>query len=208
MDIEKLKEFYEKLYFQETENKDKIYNRIQMIFGLIVIDATIVTYLLKNTSFENHAFFACIVIGLSLLSVFFIYKACMLLKKAFWGNEFKYIPKPKEIDEYYNDLIKYEADYKKYCDNNGLTYNGEHSSSKKFNEYLVKQLVECTSWNTKKNEMRTSQIYRATKFFFFSLIPLVIAVGFFLAMDLDSASPRKTNEPHFIIIPVDNIRRL
>ncbi|MEL8774145.1 hypothetical protein J4Z11_21310, partial [Escherichia coli] len=91
---------------------------------------------------------------------------------------------------------------------NGLTYNGEHSSSKKFNEYLVKQLVECTSWNTKKNEMRTSQIYRATKFFFFSLIPLVIAVGFFLAMDLDSASPRKTNEPHFIIIPVDNIRRL
>ncbi|MGR3881435.1 hypothetical protein [Escherichia coli] len=109
MDIEKLKEFYEKLYFQETENKDKIYNRIQMIFGLIVIDATIVTYLLKNTSFENHAFFACIVIGLSLLSVFFIYKACMLLKKAFWGNEFKYIPKPKEIDEYYNGCLFYTS---------------------------------------------------------------------------------------------------
>ena len=179
-----------------------------MIFGLIVIDATIVTYLLKNTSFDNHAYVACIVIALSLLSVLFIYNACMLLKKAFWGNEFKYIPKPKEINDYYNNLIKYEADYIEYCTNNGVAYNGEHSSSKKFDEYLVTQLVECTSWNTKENEMRSSQIYRATKFFFFSLIPLVIAVGLFLAMDLDSASPRKTSEPHFIIIPVDNIRRL
>ena len=56
--------------------------------------------------------------------------------------------------------------------------------------------------------MRASQIYGATKFFFYSLIPLVISVGLFLAMDLDSASPRKTSESNVIIIPVENARRL
>lgn len=208
MDIEKLKEFYEKMYFSENENKDKIYNRIQMIFGLIVIDATVLTYILKNTSFENYIYVASIVIVLSLFSVFFIFRACYLLKEAFWGNEFKYIPKPDEINNYHISLIQYEKEYVEYCKSEGIAYNGEVSPSKELNKYLVTQLVDCTSWNTKANEMRASQIYGATKFFFYSLIPLVISVGLFLAMDLDSASPRKTSESNVIIIPVENARRL
>ena len=83
MDIEKLKEFYEKMYFSENENKDKIYNRIQMIFGLIVIDATVLTYILKNTSFENYIYVASIVIVLSLFSVFLFFAHATFSRKHF-----------------------------------------------------------------------------------------------------------------------------
>ncbi|GAB4591896.1 hypothetical protein ETAR_14990 [Edwardsiella tarda] len=165
MNIEKLKGFYERLYFAENEKKDKINNKIQMIFGLLMIEATVVTYLFKNTSFKHHEIFAFIVIALAYVSVCFIFYVCFFLKKAFWGNEFKYIPKPDDINKYYIDLVNYEVTYKQFCKDNEMDYDGEYSSSKKINEYLITQLVECTSWNTKVNEVRTAQIYHATKFF-------------------------------------------
>lgn len=68
--------------------------------------------------------------------------------------------------------------------------------------------MECTSWNIKKNEDRSSEIFESTKLFFVSLVPLLFAVIIFLSADLDSASPRKTAEPNYVIIPVENMRSL
>ncbi|HEI9729030.1 TPA: hypothetical protein SLN40_002339 [Serratia marcescens] len=205
MDSNKLSEFYERLYFSEIDNKDKLYTRIQMAFGLIVLSTTVITYLLKNTSFDKNPCAAMFVVLFSVVSLFLVIISCWLLKEASWGNDFKYLPRPKEINIHYENFVTYEPTYIKYCEDNGFNYSGEYNPNKKINDYLLNELIECTSWNTSKNEFRSQKIYSSITFFFYSIIPLVIAVAIFLAMDLDSASPRKPTQPHYIIVSPDNL---
>lgn len=202
MDEDKIKELYEKLYFSEVDNKEKIHSRIQVVFGLIVITSTISSYILKNTDLNEHCMWAAVTISLSALSFIPISIACWRLKNAFWGNDFRYIPKPIDIEKYHSELIEYERKYIEYCDSISITYNNEHNPNSAIQTYLQGELIRCTSHNIEKNEIRASQIYESIRYFFYSLIPLSLAVMLFLVMDLDSASPRKSNTPHYIIVPV------
>ncbi|HEP1897484.1 TPA: hypothetical protein VCC33_003308 [Kluyvera cryocrescens] len=208
MSQEKLFDLYEKVYFSEIENKDKLHTRVQTIFSLIVIEVTVLTYLAKNTSLENVPCLSIIVILLTIGSFFMVIYSCFRLQKAFWGNAFRYLPTPNDINTYRLELIEYEKTFIDYCNKNKIKYENEHNPDNKIQEYIAKELMECTSWNIKKNEDRSSEIFESTKIFFCSLVPLLIAVIIFLSADLDSASPRKTAEPNYVIIPVENMRSL
>ncbi|WP_193764211.1 hypothetical protein [Hafnia alvei] len=201
------REFIEKLYFQEIEAKDKIHNRIQMVFGLIVIAVTVIIYLIKNTSFLDGVCVSSIVVLLSVVSFLFIFRSCWLLREAFWGNGFKYIPNAAELNAYYHNLIQYETDYKAYCKSINIEYNNENNPEDKIDELIMNELIDCSSCNTNLNELRSSQIYWAIKIFFYSLIPLALAVAIFLVMDLDAASPRHEKSVEYIIIPT-NVERV
>ncbi|MCE4451884.1 hypothetical protein I5121_19045, partial [Escherichia coli] len=109
MKKDKALEFYEKLYFSEIENKDKIHTRAQAEFGLVVITATILTYLAKNTSYESHPRLACLVFLCTAISFGLVLVSSILLKQVIWGNEFKYCPAPKALHDYHIDLISYEV---------------------------------------------------------------------------------------------------
>jgi len=208
MTLEKLYDFYEKAYFSEIETKEKLHSRVQAVFSLIVIAATILTYLAKNTTFESNLSLSCFVASLTVLSFIILLYSCWRLKNAFWGNAFKYCPTPADINKYHLELIKFEGDFKDYCHTNNLTYNNEHNPEQGLKEFINNKLIECTSWNIQKNELRSSEIFESLKYFFYSLIPLLIAVSVFLCADLDSASPRKSSSPNYLIIPLENIRRI
>lgn len=208
MSQEKLFDLYEKVYFSEIENKDKLHTRVQTIFSLIVIEVTVITYLAKNTSLDNNIPLSVLVIVLTIGSFLTVIYSCFRLQKAFWGNSFRYLPTPNDINKYHLELIKYEKTFINYCNENEIEYKNEHNPDDKIQEYLARELMECTSWNIKKNEDRSSEIFESTKLFFVSLVPLLFAVIIFLSADLDSASPRKTAEPNYVIIPVENMRSL
>ena len=207
MKKEKALEFYEKLYFSEIENKDKIHTRAQAEFGLIVITTTILTYLAKNTSYEAHPFLACIVFLFTVASFILTLVSSVLLKQVIWGNEFKYCPAPQALHDHHTKLIAYEGTYKKYCDDNGLTYDNSHNPDDKLWDFIHQEIRECASWNSNINEVRSSKLFESTKYLVWSWIPILAAVTIFLLADLDAASPRKENSPTYLIIPLENVRR-
>lgn len=208
MKEERTLEFYEKLYFSEIENKDKIHTRAQAIFGFTVITATILTYLIKNTSYEEHPVFATISTVFTLVSFALLFWSSLLLKNVMWGNEFQYCPTPNVLYEHHKALIDYEVIYRKYCDDNEIEYDDSHNPDRKLWEYITTELRECASWNTEKNELRSSNLFESTKYLVWSWIPLIIGVMLFLGADLDAASPRKDNKPNYLIVPLENVRRI
>lgn len=207
MKKEKALEFYEKLYFSEIENKDKIHTRAQAEFGLIVITATILTYLAKNTSYEAHPFLACVVFIFTAISFFLILASSFLLKKVIWGNKFKYCPAPQALHDYHTQLINHEVTYKKYCEDNGIAHDNNHTPDDKLWDFIHQEIRECASWNSNINEVRSSKLFESTKYLFWSWIPILIAVTIFILADLDAATPRKENAPTYLIIPLENVRR-
>lgn len=208
MNRDKLFELYEKLYFSEIETKDKLHARVQVVFSLIVISVTILTYLTKNISFEYCWQLSLGVVILIFCSFIAIGYSCLRLQKAFWGNKFRYVTTPKELNAYREQLVKYEIDFIEYCLDNDIQYRNEHEPGEVFRKHILNELTDCTDWNTRQNEDRSSEIFESIKWFFISLVPLVLAVAIFLIADLDSASPRKSTAPNYIIIPMENIRRL
>lgn len=207
MKNDKALEFYEKLYFAEIENKDKIHTRAQADFGLMVITVTILTYLAKNTSYENHFILAVIVFLLTFISFILVLRSSILLKGVIWGNEFKYCPAPREIHSYHQDLVAYETTFKGYCNTNGLTYDNSHNPDDKLWEFIHQEIRECASWNSNANEARSIKLYESTKYLVWSWIPIIAAVIIFLSADLDAASPRQQNDTKYLIIPLENVRR-
>lgn len=207
MTHEKLYDFYEKVYFAEIEMKDKLHGRVQTVFSLIVIAATVLTYLAKNTAFESDLPLACLVGTLTALSFILLLYSCWRLKKAFWGNAFKYCPSSADINTYHLGLIQFEKDFKDYCSTNSIPYNDEHNAEQGLTKFITTELINCSSWNSQQNEIRSSEIFESAKIFFISLVPLLIAVSIFLLADLDSASPRKTSTPNYLLVPLENIRR-
>ncbi|MCX8290690.1 hypothetical protein [Enterobacter pseudoroggenkampii] len=207
MKNDKALEFYEKLYFAEIENKDKIHTRAQADFGLMVITVTILTYLAKNTSYENHFILSVIVFLLTFISFILVLRSSILLKGVIWGNEFKYCPSPREIHNYHQDLVTYETTFKDYCNTNGLTYDNSHNPDDKLWEFIHQEIRECASWNSNVNEARSIKLYESTKYLVWSWIPIIAAVIIFLSADLDAASPRQQNDTKYLIIPLENVRR-
>lgn len=208
MKEERTLDFYEKLYFSEIENKDKIHTRAQALFGVIVITATILTYLLKNTAYEENPAIAIISTFFTLVSFALVCWSSVLLKNVMWGNEFQYCPTPNALHKHHQDLIDYELVYKKYCDDNEIEYDDSHNPDKKLWEFITSELRGCTSWNSEKNELRSSNLFESTKYLVWSWVPLILGVMLFLGADLDAASPRKDSKPNYIIIPLENIRRI
>lgn len=207
MKQDKILEFYEKLYFSEIENKDKIHTRAQACFGFIVITATILTYLLKNTSFEDHSFLAGLTVVMAIVSGMILFRSAWLLKSVLWGNEFQYCPHPNVLQSHHKLLVDYEIVYKKYCVDNGITYDDSHNPDNKLWENITTEIRECTSWNTEKNELRSSNLFESTKCLVWSWVPLIIGIILFLSVDLDAASPRKDSKPSYLIIPLEHVRR-
>ncbi|WP_405423275.1 hypothetical protein [Pantoea stewartii] len=200
-------EFYEKLYFYEIENKDKIHNRAQASFGLFVIAMTVLTYLAKNTSSDNHHNLANTVLFLVAISFGMIIFSCFLMIRVIWRNQFRYCPHATDLDNYNLALIAHEKEYKEYSDDNELEYDNSLDANTKMLEYLHSEIIKCATHNSDINQVRTQKLYKSLHIFFWSLLPLIIAVILFLVADLDAASLRKKNEPQYLIIPLDNIRR-
>ncbi|MGP2415821.1 hypothetical protein ACTUSQ_16845 [Pantoea ananatis] len=176
---EKAIEFYEKLYFSEIESKDKIHNRAQANFGLIVIATTVLTYLVKNTTFQDNHWLASIVFFLTAISFALILISVWHLKSVVWGNEFFYCPNPVDINDYHQDLIKYELTYKKYCDENQIVYDESQNPNERILDYIHEEIRACTALNSEANENRSRKMYKCLKFFSGHLPPYLLLSFYF-----------------------------
>lgn len=174
---------YETLYFYELERKDKITNRIQLNFALIIITYTAFSYMIRTLDYESRVqelFLFLIFLG---LSIFASSIAIYLLIKSYWNNPIHHIASPNEIGSYIDSLRTF--------------YNNEHpkDSSIKLNndieEYISNSYREAANRNMLTNEKRNKDLYTSFKWLLISAFPLAIASLLFLVLDLDASSPRK-----------------
>lgn len=204
---DKASDFYEKLYFHEIDNKDKIHSRAQASFGLIVIAMTILTYLAKNTSIDSHPYLASFVLYMVATSFIMVLFSSYLMIRVIWGNRFRYCPDTITLNEHHQKLIEHERVHIEYCEEYGIKYEGTHDPNSMMVDYLNSEIILSAAHNSNINEKRTKKLYDALWFFFWSLLPLIIAVILFLLADLDAASPRNKIDTKYLIIPLENIRR-
>ncbi|HDL7730840.1 TPA: hypothetical protein PXP20_004043 [Yersinia enterocolitica] len=205
MNSEYLHNLYEKLYFQQLEYKDKLHNRIQVIFGLIVFIGTIITYVIKNISFNSGLITPCIVLFFLIISFVILFFSCLILKRCFFGNKYKQLGTPEDINKYLNELIEREKAAKEYCSYYGTQLDEDFLSDVNIREYICDELISSVSDNMKLNDKRSEEIYKATNLMFKSVIPLIIAVAIFLIADLDATSVRNSNNKQYIIVTTEKL---
>lgn len=105
MEKTKKLEFYEKLYYQAGDIQEKLHARVQGVFAFALIIASAIHYVIKNLITEvNLAFTVAIIILMTISGGLLIY-SIIHLTKAFWGNKYAIITTPKDLDEYYDQLI-------------------------------------------------------------------------------------------------------
>lgn len=191
MKQEKLFEFYEKIYFHEMQNRDTLYSRVQINFALLFTGFSIISYMLRMLDFSVYRNVSILFVILGIISVVISAHGVTYLIKAFWGNEYKGVPSPRETDKYRIQVEEYAESINEY--------NREYPNNRQepvdveemVSTFLYDQLRDCSSHNTEVNDVRFAHIHNSVRWLLIAAVPFLIASVLFITYDLDASSPRK-----------------
>ncbi|HHL2562306.1 TPA: hypothetical protein ACQ31I_004258 [Yersinia enterocolitica] len=207
MDFKRRLALYEKLYFNENETKEKLHARVQGVFAFALIIATVISYIFKNISYDSTNLTIIITLSNVIASLFLLH-ALLLLKKAFWGNEYATFFTPQEISElleecknYNKKLVEYNLEYP-YC---SVEIKSEE---RRLDEIVYEKFESTATHNIEVNYIRSEHIHKAIHKMFVSLIPLTFGMAVFLMGNLDGSAPRNTSSSESKIIVIDNSHRI
>lgn len=184
--------FYERHFFHELDAKEKITVKAQISFAAIFTIATGATYMLRVLDFESNLVALGAFIILAAAHFLLLTAALILILRAFWDNEFKYMPIANSIAEYTKELEEYNR--------NIATFNASQRPSGVLEpididnttaQYLQEKYIECASHNALINTKRSENLHRGIGWIIYSAFPLFIAAGAFVIFDMDASSPRK-----------------
>jgi len=187
----KTQELYEKLYFHELEQREKIVSRLQLPLAVIIALVGFLGFLL--TSVENLSK----TLASSLFWIMYILAAILLglaiykFIRALWGNTYKCLPTAKESDDYLN-LLK--QTYKEYED-------GQEISEMHFENYVTTYFRDCSSENTQVNDIRFLRIHESISYIIMTLLASSVAFGSFYFGNLEKIQTAEANKI-FIESPV------
>ena len=189
-----ISEHFERYYFHELEVKEKLTNRVQMSFALLVGEYTVLSYMLRTVDYSQDIR-VLVLFGISIiLTIWFSGISVKHLLKAFHGNEYSGIPSPTETEEYRQKLIRHKAEIEEYNQANPNNRQPITDVAEQLDSYLYGKYEKCCSKNIEVNSSRMDFIHDAIKWLLRSAIPLVASCLIFIVVDLDSASPRKSAE--------------
>ena len=130
-------------------------------------------------------FYLGILWGIILLvvSIIFTYRALT-------GFDYRVLSSADEILDYQKKLDEYANEIKLYNE----TYNCTEPipcNDTKLEQFTVKMLAKCSTFNAKINEARKIGIRKSLWYLMLASLPLVFSSVLFVGFDLDSSSPRK-----------------
>lgn len=159
METKKRIDYYEKIYLFEVERREKLNARLNVPMAAIVALLGFISYLL-NVNFLNTSvclksvFF--LLIALSLISIIL---SCYHFKNCWSGLIDRFMPTAKEIEAYH---VKLEENYKGDDEKDNLI-------EQYFNQFLLESYSEYASYNSKNNDYRSTQLYKAVRAITFAL---------------------------------------
>lgn len=198
---------FEKQYFHELEVKERLTNRVQISFALLVGEYTVISYMLRTVDQTRNLY---VVISFYLLTVLTIgLSACAtrLLLKAFRGNVYEGIPLASDTESHHKSLIEHKIAVKKYNKDYPDADRQEINIEEEIDDYLYRQYKERSSKNSIINENRMDWIHDSFGWLLYSAIPLALSCLLFVLVDLDVSSPRQSQDIHDakVVQAVDNL---
>lgn len=181
MDKQNIFELYEKLYFHEVEAREKISSRLQIPLAILLSITSVFAHIIKGISLDNHCLWN-VIFGLTFLSslILFVYSMSYFIR-SFYGHTYEFIPSAIETENYRQKLLE---TYKEYDD-------GESIAEQYFDEYIYKYYNECSSVNTKVNDIRSEFLHKCNTYLILSALPLVLAFLIFTLAGIDKNSVDK-----------------
>lgn len=184
MEIKDKLVIYEKMYLHESEAKEKITIRVQIVFTLIIAVVAVSSYILRMLDFTEYLHVAYVIIILLLVYLGLLGVACFYAVRAFWGNLFALVPSAKKVDDYCKQMEVYSAQVK-------AAELEEINVRSEVEEFLCDSYKESAAHNYEVNKLRAGRVHLSFRFLLFSLAPLLCAGSLFIGFDMDASSPRK-----------------
>lgn len=202
MEKTKKLEFYEKLYYQASDIQEKLHARVQGVFAFALIIASAIHYVIKNLITDVNLTLAIVVITLMAISGCLLIYSITHLTKAFWGNKYAIITTPKDLDEYYYQLVdtkdKQEAYNVAYPQSKVDVIDPEKMTS----DFYYDKMREVSTVNMDINNNRQENIHLSVQGMLWSLAPFALGLALFLSANLDSSAPRNnhSSETKYVIV--------
>jgi hypothetical protein len=181
MDKKDVLDIYREQFAFEMDRKKDITAQAQVRFALIATGVTLIIYMARNIDLTIDCTLLLIFGVLSVISITLFAFAALKLAHAFWNNEYTYLPPMDESEEYRQ---KHEA-------------SGQNETGF-LEEYFLAEYSICAGENRKTNNQRQQKMSSIVNQLKSAAIPLVIAGGMFVLLDLDASSSRKVTDVNVV----------
>ena len=146
--------FYEKLYFYESDRREKISARLSISFAAVLANVGLLSYLLNADGSPSLCTLQVLFWLLFAAAVIALLTGAWFFRKAWYGTTDEHMPSAREMESYHGELLN---TYKEYDD-------GEAIANRHFDDFVFNYLVKTSSVITANNDRRTFHIYRANIF--------------------------------------------
>lgn len=160
--------FYEKLYFHELENREKLTPRLHLSLAILTTILAALVYIGLRVSFSKGPGPAAAAIFLVSIVVATVLVSASVLDfvKALWGHTYECVPTATKIEEYRQVLLAHYAGM-----NDGNSTANEH-----FAAFLLRYFSECAAANATVNEVRYRLLHGSLSLLVYAL-PFLVAAG-------------------------------
>ena len=152
MNREQLFLFYEKLYFQELDRREKLSARLNVPLAVMVAIVGFLSFMLNNAPTELSSVAHCFFWALFLFTCGALSTGAWFFKSSWFGHTDKLLPTANATEAYRQQLI---ALYESYEEKEQLVEDG-------LKKYLYDYYKEFSSVNTVNNDARAYHLYLAT----------------------------------------------
>lgn len=167
MNIEERLKLYEGLYYHELESRNKIESRLKLPFAVFAVVFSMLAFLFTETVFSQKVTvgpYFWVLYGGSVIALLF---AIGFFVKAWYGYQYKLLPKAQGLEEYYGQILdSYKTDYPK---------KSEQWAQEAFKEYLLSTYSEYASHNSTNNDRKSEFVHRCIAALLVSFITACIS---------------------------------
>lgn len=153
MRIEQRIEYYEKMYLFEIERREKINARLNIPMGVIVALLGFIFYLLNSKEPLATCFLAYLFYTFLIVAVISVIISCVHFKNCWSGLTDMFMPTVEDIESYHANLVR--------------TYEGYDQQDtlieQYFHDFLLDSYSKYATFNSKNNDYRSTQLYKAVR---------------------------------------------
>lgn len=163
-------ELFKELYWKTLDQRNELYERVNLPLTIILGLATIVGYYFRFIPLVQYKFLDIVFLVIFLFMVGAIVLSICHLIKSYHNYEYGFLPLSDDIDQYLKSLHDY------YSENQGDNIESE-SINQDLKEGLTVKYIKYETKNRRNNEKRKKNLYKANRY-------LIWAVVFFLISTL------------------------
>ncbi len=158
-----LEEIYREHYFFEINRKHQLTSQLGIPIGVLTILGGVIAFFVKSVQYIADVKWIMLA-AIVLISMFFLGRTIYYLIRSYYGYTYRYIPTPKEIEKYREELVAYyEAEG---------TPEGDPGTEIK--DFLLDRYAICTHENTINNDSKSAYFHKANTSLIFTLILVIL----------------------------------